>query len=387
MNVFKGSKFYFLILLLLVPGFVNGDINRFSTYSTSFTQCEEAILLPVNIREKTYSFLFDTGATLTAVAKTIEPHLGIPLSFEQTATTSPGSMTVPLYNPIDIRLGNSNLKTNHPIMMLDLDFIGKALGCKFDGIIAMSFIHKHGWHLNFDERNIEIIRPNFSFDRVPYDAVIDLIPTPAGVGAIFVEIGGEKLPFIIDTGDTGSGRVTTKLLEFMIKKNLVSDIASDNSVGISGIHSQRRARIANLKIGSLQYNGLLMSESPQNALGLGFLKRHRVILDYPNKKLFLKKGLLSFTRDREDKSGIKLINDNGVLVIALIDDRGPAAAAGLQKGDIIKRVNDSEVSGSDLSNIRSLFRGDDGEKITLTISRGEDKLQKHFFLKKGYNHI
>ena len=387
MNLFKDYKFLLVILLFLFPGFVNGESDRYSTYSTSFKQCEEAILLPVNIREKTYSFLFDTGATLTAVAKTIEPHLGIPISMQQTATTSSGSMTVPLYNPIDIKLGNFNLKTNHPIMMLDLDFLGKALGCKFDGMMAMNFIHKHGWILDFEERKIELFQPGFPIEHDKYDAVVDLIPTPVGVGAIVVEMGKEKLPFIIDTGDTGSGRVTTDLLELLIEKNFVSDISSDDSVGASGIYSQRRARVGSFKIGSLQYSGLLMSESRQNALGLGFLRRHRVILDYPNKKLYLKKGFLSFVPDRQDKSGLKLINDNGELVIALIDDRGPASEAGIQKGDIIKKVNDNVVSGFDLSNIRKLLQGDDGEKITVTISRGEDTLHKHFFLKKGYNHI
>ncbi|MDB4285384.1 PDZ domain-containing protein [bacterium] len=93
-------------------------------------------------------------------------------------------------------------------------------------------------------------------------------------------------------------------------------------------------------------------------IGLGFLKRYHAMLDFPNRKLYLKRGLKSFKRDREDKSGIKLINDNGHLVIGLIDKRGPAADAGLATGDVISRVNSTAVSGSDLARARRVLNPD-----------------------------
>ena len=358
-----------------------------TSYEVKLTGCIDAVILQVKIDKSPHQFLLDTGSTFTAIDKSLENFLGEPLKIRQRITTPTDSTFYALYNPIDVMLGNFNIRTNHPYMLVELDFLKKVLGCKFDGVIAMTFIHQHIWDLDFDARKIRIIQNETHLKPENFETIIDIEPTPAGVPIIMIEIAGENIPFIIDTGDTGSGRLTKNLMDLMIDKKLVSDIASDTVASLSGVHSRRRVRVKQLKVGSLQYNGLLMDESLQNALGLGFLKRHRVVLDFPNKKLYLKKGIGAFTYDREDKSGLKLINDNEKLLIALVDERSPAASAGLQRGDVITAINNQRISGSDLSRIRELLRGDDGQDIIVTISRGEKTFESRFYLKKGFDHL
>jgi C-terminal processing protease CtpA/Prc len=110
-------------------------------------------------------------------------------------------------------------------------------------------------------------------------------------------------------------------------------------------------------------------------------------LDFPNKKLYLRKGLYSFILDREDKSGIKIINDKGQIVIGFVDERGPAAVVGLKKGDVIKSINKMPVDGNDLLRIRNILKGKNGEKILIKIDRHGKSIEAPLILKKGYDHL
>ena len=124
--------------------------------------------------------------------------------------------------------------------------------------------------------------------------MINIHPTPRLMPVIMIDMIEKSVPFIIDTGDTGTGRLTKDVIDLMIEKKLVSDVASDTTVSLSGIPLKRRVRVNHFKVGPFEYSSLLMYESQQNAIGLRFLKRHRFILDFPNKKLYLGKGLYSF---------------------------------------------------------------------------------------------
>jgi putative serine protease PepD len=64
--------------------------------------------------------------------------------------------------------------------------------------------------------------------------------------------------------------------------------------------------------------------------------------------------------------------DGGGAVVGQVDDRQPAAKAGLEQGDIITKVDDTEItSGSDLTSaIRS---HEPGDKVTITYTRDGDE--------------
>ncbi len=63
-----------------------------------------------------------------------------------------------------------------------------------------------------------------------------------------------------------------------------------------------------------------------------------------------------------------MIEDGFIKVISPIDDT-PAAAAGIQTGDLIIRIDGQTVSGLSLQDSTSLMRGEPGTEITLSILR------------------
>ena len=385
MKIRSSTKIFILMFVLLfAPRVICAESVLFEA---KLEETMEAVLLPVTIEGKSYSFLFDTGSTFTVFDKSLEHLLGKPLQIRLKTETPANGMSLSFFKPIDVMLGTLNLKTRSPFMTADLKFISKVLGRGFQGIIGMSFIHKYIWELDFDQKIIRVLSSNSKITSSNYDTSINIHATSRGAPVIMIELIENSIPFLIDTGGNGSGQLTKDVIGLLIEQRLVSDVASDAMVSISGVHFTRRVRINHFKVGSLEYSNLLMGESRQNAIGLRFLKRHRSILDFPNKRLYLRKGLYSFILDREDKSGIKIINDNGKIIIELIDKRGPAVVAGLKKGDVIKSINRMPVNGNDLLRVRDILKGENGKEIIIKINRDGKSIEVRFILKKGYDHL
>lgn len=375
------TVFLLISTLFLYPNLVEAQTDA----EFKLVGSESAIFLPILINDIPYTFLFDTGATYTILDSSFKPFLGQPLQKGKVETAT-GQSEVEYYKPLDIIVGGINLKAKSPFIVTDLELFTKVIGSDFHGLIGMASIYKHIWDINFDDETIKVhSERDTSLGDNGFES-IDMFATGQGVPFVPVKLGTKESRFIVDTGDSGSGRLTTEMIDFLINNNLVESVAWDSSVSFSGITKVRRVRVQEMKVGASTYKGLLMREGHQNALGLRFLNRHHVIMDFLNSKLYLKKGLGTFRVDREDKSGIKLINHNGQLIVALLDDLGPAKAGGIKKGDIIQRINNSSLSGKDINKIRKIFKGNNNEIISLVIKRNQEVLNVTFMLQEGFDY-
>jgi len=375
-----------VVFLLISVLFLHPNLGEAKTDAeVKLVGSKSAIFLPVLINDIPYTFLLDTGATYTILDTSFKPFLGQPLHKGEVETSTRRSI-VEYYKPLDVIVGEINLSGKSPFAVTDLELLTKVIGSDFHGLIGMASIHKHIWDIKFDDDTIKIhsVRGTQLGDN-GFD-IIDMLATSQGVPSVPVKFGTKESNFIVDTGDNGSGRLTTEMIDFLIDNNLIESVAWDSIASLSGITKIRRVRVREVKVGSSTYRGLLMHEGHQNALGLEFLNRHHVIMDFLNSKLYLKKGLGAFRVDREDKSGIKLMNHNGQLVVALLNDRGPAKAGGIKKGDIIQSINNSSLSGKDLNKIREILKGNNNENISLVIKRNQEILNITFVLQEGFDY-
>ena len=62
------------------------------------------------------------------------------------------------------------------------------------------------------------------------------------------------------------------------------------------------------------------------------------------------------------------VKENNIVVIAPFDG-SPAKKAGLLSGDVIEKVNKTEVTGKELEKAVTMMKGKAGEAVTLTINR------------------
>ena len=65
----------------------------------------------------------------------------------------------------------------------------------------------------------------------------------------------------------------------------------------------------------------------------------------------------------------------GVVTITEVYDDSPAQKAGLVADDILYKVDDTEVTGMDLTKVVSYVKGDQGTEVKLTVLRGDDNEQ------------
>jgi C-terminal processing protease CtpA/Prc len=117
-------------------------------------------------------------------------------------------------------------------------------------------------------------------------------------------------------------------------------------------------------------------------LGLSFLSRHIVTLDFPNNRIYLKKGKGFKKDDETDMSGLHLLRISNQTVVYSVDEGSPAQKAGIRANDIILKVGDKDANTYDILELRRLLRSGVKHKILMTIKQNDDVKDVSFLLKK-----
>jgi len=201
--------------------------------------------------------------------------------------------------------------------------------------------------------------------------------------------------------------------------------------GFSGDVEGKRAQITKFTLSKFEFQNLIIafpdSSSIKNvkmvkdragSVGSEILKRFTVVFDYPNQQLFLKKNGNYNAPFNYNKSGVELEHcglqwvqetvslktvpliksdnalqenntDNNfkykfvlkpIFAIANVRKNSPAAKSGLQKGDVVVRINDEPAYQFTLEKINSLLKSDEEKWITFEIERDSQLLKFKFQL-------
>jgi len=123
-------------------------------------------------------------------------------------------------------------------------------------------------------------------------------------------------------------------------------------------------------------------------IGNILLERFEVILDYTRQNLYLK-PTKKFDREFEfDKSGMNTLAVGPYLdqfyVVSVIDDT-PAHNAGIKAGDLIVKLNGRKAKRLTLDRLNNIFAGKTGNKVRITVKRGDMKYKTTFRLSEWYN--
>lgn len=355
-------------------------------YQASFDHNAEAVFFDVEIDGKMYPFLFDTGATFTVLDEQFESKLGKPLTKPEVdamlgydikslnVLTPTGEMTLPFYKPISMRVGSLMVPENTPVIAANLKGLWPIIGQPFYGVIGTSFLHQYVWTIDFDKGILTADTKVTSRDVMNADMMLDIRWSGLNIPQIPIRIGEHVIAFDVDTGDVMSGTIQSAGIQYMDSQKMLSSIQTSEMITVDGILKTNKVRVKRLNIGGTEYPGLVVTEAQGNAIGMGFLKRHQVILDFPGLKLYLTREPNYLKRDEVDKSGLKLINVGNQIQIYEVVKGSSAAIISLKKNDIILSVNGKTVTGKDLLTVRKWFRGKPGAEYRLAVRQGNQKL-------------
>lgn len=326
---------------------------------------------------------------------------------------------------------------NHLLyIVLDQSFnLSSHIGIPVNGIIGYNFLKTNLVEINYEKKRITVYRDNQK-NRKRIERKFQTIPItierfkPYIAGSIVIDSKEIPVKLLIDIGNSDA----IWLFENNKKsiKIPVKNFEDYLGKGFSGDVEGRRAQISKFTISKFEFHNPIIafpdSTSIKNvrmvkdragSVGSEILKRFSVVFDYPNQKMFLKKNNNFSTPFSYNKSGVELQhyglqwvqetvrletvpliksdnlvvqpNDPGnnfkykfvlkpIYIIANVRKNSPAAISGLQKGDVVVKINNVPAYQFTLEKINLLLKSEEEKWITFEVERDSQLMKFKFQL-------
>lgn len=347
-------------------------------------------------------------------------------------------------------LGNSNsivgLKTTHNkvffgdfhdedhtiFVVLDQIFnLSSHVGIPVNGIVGYRFFKDNPIEINYDRKRITIYRTIDKMQRKLrkfHKLPISIEKSKPYVSGSFL-LGDMDLPakLLLDTGNSDAVWLFEDKSDLIKVPNI--NYRDYLGFGLNGEVYGKRARITKFSFYDFAFDhpiaafpeteslkNIIMVNNRIGSVGSEVLKRFRVVLDYPNGNIYLKKGHrfkegfsynvsglsvqhsgLQWVEEKvETTLKVNLVYDSEdrtrnnrfvykfellpVYKISNVREGSPAANAGLQKGDILLKINNKSAYHLDLEEINILLKSEDGEKLKIEVERGSEVIKTSFRL-------
>ena len=332
------------------------------------------------VNGKPFTFVFDTGG-VNLVTPATAAALGLkPEGQMQANGAGAGHMDAGLAKVAALGIGKATIK-DQVFVVVPLDALEPAEGTPMPGMVGFETFRRFVTRFDYGNKTITFIKPS-AFD-----------PSDAGIAVPFAFNGNTieiKASYAGVTGnftvDTGSRASLTLNAPFAAKYNIRGDkgVEAVTGWGVGGPSRAFAMRGKALQIGAFTIDHPVVEVSTDKAgafsdaslagnIGAGILKRYVVTLDYEHSTMYLKPGLPIDDLDTFDRSGMWLNADPAGFVVVDVTPTGPAAASGIQKGEVITSVDGATAASLHLFELRQRLRDEaPGTVVTLAVRRGTE---------------
>ena len=358
-----------------------------------FEMVTRHIIVKVKINNsRPLSFVFDTGDKVGIIDLNRAKELGLKLGREvRVGGAGPGQLVGATVEDSSWSLEGLNNFSQPVMLALPLESLSTRSGYDLDGIIGSDFIKQFVVEVDYQARVLRLHNKDafaysgrgeavpINFNSLGYP-LVDASVTPMGGSAI-------KGRFVIDLGSGGSLALHTP---FVASNNLLGaglkTIKSIGTGGAGGKVTGQVGRVSELSFGSFKIKepttlfsqdqgGALASTQLAGNIGQQIMGRFRIFLDYGRARIILEPAKTYADPFDRAYAGFALQADDKnyrTFRITEILENSPAAEAGLQKDDVIIKI-DGQQSDITLSRLNELFEQPVSRKIT--IRRGEQTMQ------------
>ncbi|PTX63461.1 aspartyl protease [Kordia periserrulae] len=440
-------KIHIFLLLFCISGIAQAQskfhiIDGKEKASVSFKLINNLIVLPVEINGVSMSFLLDSGVN-KPIMFSLNP--GDSLSIEQKERIQlrglgSGESIDAVKARSDTFRINNLLKNNLELyIILDQDInMSTRLGVPIHGIIGYDVFKDFIVEINYATEKIKFYNPK-TYKYRNCKKCTDLPLTfrnnkPYIDVTVAIEEDTEPnipVKLLIDSG----GSDALWLFEDKEKQITIPEKKFDDFLGrgLSGSIYGMRSRVKKFNVGQFTFENAKVAfpdstaityvknfKERNGSIGGEILKRFRVIFDYGNERIRLRKSKYFSDPFRYNMSGIEL-QHNGMRVVQEIKKRSngvtnygrqtgngeisvvfehyntfnlvkayeiaeirknsPAELAGLKKGDVIVSINAKTVDKMSLSEVTELLQGKEDKKMRIKVLRGPMELKFEFRLK------
>lgn len=252
------------------------------------------------------------------------------------------------------------------------------------GVIGHELFKRFPIRLDFGQARATIHDPaNYKYDGTGTPVAITFRGTAPKVAGTVDGVAGA---FAIDTGSRGSLTLTTP---FVQANGLATRLGAKTDVIVgAGIGGHVRAALA--RANELQFGGITiknpvttLARDGQGALGdpdlagvigFGILRQFNLTFDYARNAIYFEKNSAFGTADTYDRAGMWL--ERGAKGLEVVDavPGGPAAAAGIKRGDVIVAINGKTWSSTSLATVRNQLKSTPGTKVRLRLGSGGERV-------------
>jgi hypothetical protein len=336
----------------------------------------DGVLLPVTFKGKVYQFLLDTGASFTLYDNSLP--LGIEKEIRNTASAS-DRVDLKFFDPPEATVGNLTMPSEVRVAGFDFGKIRQVSGYEVRGVIGMDFLKKHVVQIDWCEGQVSFLKSIGPNAGTPFQLTME--DEHPYVDASVRGLG--KTRFMVDSGYIGAGTLSPASFARASGGGLFRTVGVTLAETAAGTTSGRVMQGKELAVGEFVIaNPVFITQGVSfNMLGTGFLSRFVVTFDFPNEKMYLKKGKNFDTADLWDLSGLHLLRKDGAAVVHSVDKGSAAAQRGLKAGDKIAKVGSQETADISMFELRRLFR-QPATTLDLTIERGGKSYSAKVVLKQ-----
>jgi len=352
-----------------------------------FRLVRNMIVIKLNINDKgPFNFVLDTGVGLMIIT---EPDLVDSINLKSKRIVKIAGLgegddaEAYITSALNVQIpGLVSHDVNAAILKKDHFNLSNYAGMPIDGLLGYEFFDNLAIGIDFSDSTLNITRPA---DLHPFrkgnKIPITIEDRKPYLHAIITYPNGKKIDSKLVI-DLGAGHPVS--IENMVKNNGLPKafIAANLGIGLNGPIDGYLSRIDEIQIGKYKVKNVLASfpddtkkqvetSVPRDGnLGIGMLKKFRVIFDYTNNAMYLKPGPLYKEPFEHDMSGMEYYSDGDGykhVIISRVEPGSPADEVGLEKGDEIVTINLSPVSKMSLEDIDTIFKSKDGRSLLLEI--------------------
>lgn len=238
----------------------------------------DLLVINLQVAGKERLFVLDTGAGITCVGKSLAAELGRPVG-TVVAHHWGEDTKQKLYAMPAIYIGGARLRSGTNVMALDLKSVSITYGRPIEGILGLDVLKNYCVQVDFAANRLRFL-DNSQADTsawgraFPMMPLNDKDPRPAVAGNLFGEEGPHS---IIDSGYIGAGWLMPQ--RFAQWTNQAAAPSPD------------KARSSDARFFGETYPDMNLNREDveSDGIGLEFLARHLVTLDFPKQTLYLKR--------------------------------------------------------------------------------------------------
>lgn len=321
---------------------------------------------------------------------------------------------------------------NHDLyIVLDQDFnFSSHVGIPVNGIIGYHFFKNHLVQINYSKRKITVYKDPVKAHQ-KLDKRFEIFPITIEKAKPYFELDvllhhqTQSSKMLIDTGNSDALWIFQNTPPFtqVPQPNFEEYLGR----GFSGDINGKRAKVSEIQIGGFKYIKPIVSfpdsvsvksvnlvPGRRGSVGGELLKRFDILLDYTNQTIALRKSKYFSEPFQYNMSGIELQNDGTqwvqetVRLATVKDDKNnsenqveafkykfslkpiysisgirknsPAEKCGLQKGDILVRINGAQAYKYTLQQINDMLKSHEGKIMYFMVERAGKKLEFQFEL-------